>query len=250
MLRSLGVEIESTLWDSTGDTGGGEPTVTTRLVPPRRGQSLPGFNLRLPGDPSAAAFLVVAALITPGSRIRLEGVLLNPTRTGLLDALQAMQAKLTWQATGEMNGEPVGWIEATFSELGAIEVSGPLVVRMIDEFPAFAIAAACATGVTTVREATELRTKESDRITALVGELQKIGVSIRETPDGFEINGGRSILGGIVEPQGDHRLAMALAVAGLRADSSITVRDSQLIAESFPTFTEILGRLGGEIEIT
>jgi len=245
MLRSLGVQIESTLWDSTA---GDAPTITTRLTPPARSLSLPGIHLRLPGDPSAAAFLVVAALITPGSSIRLEDVLLNPTRTGLLDALIAMGGKVDWQVTGETNGEPTGWIQAATSDLKATQVRGPLVVRMIDEFPAFAVAAACAEGRTVVREAEELRTKESDRIAALAGELRKIGVVVHETADGFEIDGGRSLNGGTVQSHGDHRLAMSLAVAGLKAKSALTVADAQVIAESFPSFISILRQLGADIE--
>jgi len=246
MLRSLGVQIESTLWDAkTGDM----PMITTRLTLPRGGFALPGLHMFLPGDPSAAAFLVVAALITPDSLIRLEGVLLNPTRTGLLDVLLSMGAKIDWQITGQTNGEPTGWIEAASSDLKATQVRGPLVVRMIDEFPAFAVAAACAEGKTVVCEAEELRTKESDRIAALAGELRKIGVVVHETADGFEIDGGRGFSGGMVQSHGDHRLAMSLAVAGLRAKSAVTVEDAQVIGESFPSFVAIVRQLGADIEV-
>jgi 3-phosphoshikimate 1-carboxyvinyltransferase len=240
------VQIESTLWDAnTGDV----PKITTRLTLPRGGFTLPGLQVFLPGDPSAAAFLVVAALITPGSWIRLEGVLLNPTRTGLLDALLSMGAKIDWQITGQTHGEPTGWIQAATSDLKATQVKGPLVVRMIDEFPVFAVAAACAEGKTVVREAEELRTKESDRIAALAGELRKIGVMVHETEDGFEIDGGWGVDGGLVQSHGDHRLAMSLAVAGLRAKSALTVADAQVIGESFPSFTAILRQLGADFEV-
>jgi 3-phosphoshikimate 1-carboxyvinyltransferase len=177
----------------------------------------------------------------------LEDVLLNPTRTGLLDALKAMGADLEWTVIGNENGEPVGSIEAGYSELKAIEVEGLLVVRMIDEFPAFAVAAACAHGQTIVRNAEELRTKETDRISALVEELGKIGIDAGETPDGFVIRGGQPVRGGRVHPHGDHRLAMSLAVAGLIAENPVTVMDAQLIAESFPAFTDILAHLGADI---
>ncbi len=122
-------------------------------------------------------------------------------------------------------------------------------VRMIDEFPAFAVAAACAEGKTVVREAEELRTKESDRIAALAGELRKIGVVVHETADGFEIDGGRGFSGGMVQSHGDHRLAMSLAVAGLRAKSALTVADAQVIGESFPPFVAIMRQLGADVEV-
>ena len=249
MLRAQGVEIESALWQKQESRDVDREIYRTTLKPPPASSSLQPLRIHLPGDPSAAAFLIVAALITPGSRLVIDGVLLNPTRTGLLRALRAMGAQLEWEVTGESAGEPVGNIRVEYSSLNPTQVTGSLVVRMIDEFPVFAIAAACSRGKTVVKDAVELRAKESDRISALAGELRKLGVQIVETPDGFEVDGGGRIDGGTANSCGDHRLAMALAVAGLAADAPVVVQDSQVIAESFPSFTTILRRLGGNLEI-
>ena len=235
MLASMGVDIQ---------VEGRRVT----LVPPSP-QQLNPIHMTLPGDISSAAFLVVAALITPGSRIVLQDVLLNPTRTGLLDALRAMGADIEIQSIRERKGEPIGDICASHSELKGIQVDGPLAVRMIDEFPAFAIAAAFARGRTLVQGAEELRQKESDRIGSLCRELGALGVDITEAPDGFLIKGISRLRGGQVSPSGDHRLAMALAVGGLAADGLIAVQDAEIIAESFPNFPEALRSLGAEARL-
>lgn len=236
MLRAMGVPVWS------------EEAGVTRLSPPPDRRLIP-LNMRLPGDISAAAFLIVAALIVPGSQICLHDVGLNPTRTGLLDALQAMGAQIEIQATGEQAGEPVGLIRVAYSKLSGGYVSGDLVVRMIDEFPAFAIAAALAQGETLVCQAQELRYKESDRISVLVGELTQLGVAIEELPDGFRIHGGSPLSGGVAHPHGDHRLAMALALVGLVSRNPVTVMQAGIIQESFPDFPQILGRLGAQVDL-
>lgn len=241
LLRSLGVQVTSEQIDR-GDFS--SPQYLTCLNPPRP-LSLPPLRLKVPGDFSAAAFLIVATLITPGSRVTLRGVGLNPTRTGLLDALRAMGAKIHLSASGEQNGEPIGDLTVEASSLGGVCVEGPLVVRMIDEFPAFAIAAAYAQGKTVVRQAEELRYKESDRIAALCGELSALGVQVEETQDGFSIRGGAIPQGGIVQSHGDHRLAMALAVAGLASQEPVTVIGAEAADESFPDFVKTLRELGG-----
>lgn len=244
MLASLGVTVHSTLWHENPDAS----LVITTIQPPTQPLALPPLQVSLPGDPSAAAFLIVAALITPGSHIRLEGVLLNPTRIGLIEALQAMGASVQVEHTGTQAGEPVGALTVTHSRLHGGQVSGERVVRMIDEFPAYAVAAAYARGRTRVRQAAELRTKESDRITALAGELRALGVQIEEAPDGFDIAGDVGVQGGDVQSHGDHRLAMALAVAGLDAQSPVHIRQTGVIAESFPGFVGILKALGAHIQ--
>ncbi len=222
------------------------PQVVT-LSGPLRAPLRP-LRLTLPGDISSAAFLIVAALLVPGSQVRLRGVLLNPTRTGFLDALQAMGASLHVEPHGEIYGEPVGDVEVSYTPgLQGITVSGDLVVRMIDEFPAFAVVAARAQGETIVRDAAELRHKESDRIRALVTQLRGLGVEAEERADGFVIRGGRPWPGGTVDAQGDHRLAMSLAVAGLAAASPVVVHGAEMINESFPSFVTILRRLGAEV---
>lgn len=214
---------------------------------PPRGPLRP-LRFSLPGDFSSAAFLVVAALITPGSEITLRHVGLNPTRTGLLEALRAMGARIEMAPQKAEQGEPVGRIVASHSPLHGTMISGDLVVRMIDEFPIFAVAAAYARGWTLVRQAHELRLKESDRIASLCRELRALGVEIHEHGDGFALRGGRPPCGGRVNAHGDHRLAMALAVAGLAAQGPVTVAGAQVVAESFPQFAQVLRQLGAEVE--
>jgi 3-phosphoshikimate 1-carboxyvinyltransferase len=215
----------------------------TRLTPPSP-LSLNPLRLTLPGDFSSAAFLIVAALITPGSEILLRGVGLNPTRTGLLDALWEMGADIQVIEQGSRGDEPAGSLLVRSSQLHGGRVSGERVVRMIDEFPAFAVAAAFAKGQTVVSEAEELRHKESDRITALCAGIRSLGVDAQETADGFVISGGRLPAGGLVDSCGDHRLAMSLALVGLAAQSPVTVQGAEIVAESFPGFVETLRNFG------
>ena len=216
------------------------------LVPPRSARLTP-IQMKLPGDISAGAFLIVAALVTPESELRMDNVLLNPTRTGLLDALQAMGAKIAITNLRQEHGEPVGDLLVSSSPLHGTEIDGPMAVRMIDEFPAFAIAAAYARGLTRVRGASELRHKESDRITALCAELRRLGVRVEEYLDGFTIHGGFPLSGGVVSSCGDHRLAMALSVAGLAAEGPVRVEGAEIIAESFPNFIEVMRSLGASL---
>jgi 3-phosphoshikimate 1-carboxyvinyltransferase len=202
--------------------------------------------MTLPGDFSSAAFLMAAVLLVPGSRVCLRQVGINPTRTGLLDVFRAMGADISVTALGREGGEPVADLTVRGGALRGTAVSGDLVVRMIDEFPALAVVAAAAQGVTEVRDAAELRHKESDRVAALCAELARLGVRVTELPDGFRIQGG-PIEGGTVEARGDHRLAMSLALAGLAAKGPVTVRGAEVVAESFPLFAEELTRLGARI---
>ncbi len=203
----------------------------------------------IPGDPSSAAFLIAAALLIPGSEIQIPGVLLNPTRLGWVEAWQAMGAPIQVIPEGETGGEPVGRLQAAASaRLQAIEIAGALVPRMIDEVPIFAVVATQAEGLTRVRDAAELRVKESDRITALAAELRRMGARIEEHPDGFTIEGPTPLRGAVVHSHGDHRLAMALAVAGCIARGETIVEDAACIADSFPGFVEAMQALGAEIE--
>jgi 3-phosphoshikimate 1-carboxyvinyltransferase len=242
MLRAMGVQVDSRILPGFDGTVQFE----TVLQPAAR---LNPLRMSLPGDFSSAAFLVVAALICEGSDIVLEGVGLNPTRTGLLDALRAMGANLEISETGEAGGEPCGDIRVRHSRLSGTTISGPLVVRMIDEFPALAVAAVFADGPTVVSGAGELRYKESDRIRALCTQLRSIGVEAQERPDGFILPGGSRPSGGAVHPAGDHRIAMAFAVAGLGASGPVTVSEAEIIAESYPGFVETLQRLGAKVEL-
>jgi 3-phosphoshikimate 1-carboxyvinyltransferase len=238
MLRAMGVNVTNApLADGCWKT----------CLNPPQPLALTPIQISLPGDISAAAFLIVAALITPGSQITLRQVGLNPTRTGLLDTLREMGARLELANLGDQAGEPVGDITVRYSPLHGVRVGGERVVRMIDEFPVFAVAAACANGETLVCEAAELRYKESDRISALGQELRRVGVDFSETPDGFIIQGGRPLRGGQVQSHGDHRLAMSLAVSGLASNQAVQVEGAEMIHESFPAFTTVLRLLGAEL---
>ena len=254
MLRAMGVRVHCEIDDATGRgrpapspaTGaGGLPPVSHSVTIHPLSGSLRPLHLQLAGDISAAAFLIVAALITPGSEILIRDVGLNPTRTGLLDALAAMGADIRTSNLRDWSGEPVGDLTVRHGPLHATRVSGDLVVRMIDEFPVFAVAAALAEGTTEVREATELRHKESDRITAVAHELRAIGVAIEPLPDGFRITGG-TVTGGTIQPHGDHRIAMSCAVAGLAAQHPVVIEGAEIMNESFPGFRETLLKLGAQ----
>ena len=218
------------------------------LMEPLGDRVLSPLHMTVPGDISSAGFLIVAGLITPGSDVVLSGVGLNPTRCGLLDALREMGAHLEISNRKHVSGEPVGDIRVNHSPLRGITVEDPLVVRMIDELPIFAVAAACAQGETVVRDAAELRLKETDRIAALCEELDGLGVEVEEREDGFHIQGGRPLQGGRVSSHGDHRMAMALAVAGLAAEDAVQVRGAEMVDESFPRFGETLRSLGANLE--
>ena len=205
------------------------------------------LEITLPGDISSAAFMLVAAAIVPGSELTIKDVGINPTRTGIIDVLREMGAVISITNKRTSYGEPIGDITLKAAALKAISVSGDTVVRMIDEFPVFAIAAAFAEGTTIVREAEELRHKESDRITILCDELEKIGVELDEFQDGFAIKGG-TIKGGVCKAHGDHRLAMSLAMAGLQSPAPVTVQNAEILNESFPEFTTNLIALGATRE--
>ncbi len=200
------------------------------------------LDIELAGDISSAAFLMVAATLLPGSDFRIEGVGINPTRTGIIDALCAMGASIEIENAREMAGEPVADLHIRAAELHGTQIAGDLVVRMIDEFPALMIAAAYAQGETVVRDAAELRTKESDRIAIMTAELRALGVNIDEYEDGFRIVGTGKVPGGAtVSAHGDHRVAMSLALAALRADAPVTIDGFEMLNESFPDFPTVLG---------
>ena len=201
------------------------------------------LNLELPGDISSAAFLLVATALVVESSVTVRGVGINPTRTGILDVLREMGARITVENERVVAGEPVGDIRLESAPLRAVSVGGDTVVRMIDEFPAFAVAACFAEGVTEVRDAEELRYKETDRISVLCGELRALGAEVEERRDGFTIRGG-TLTGGVCDARGDHRLAMSLALTGLTSRSPVTVRGAEIVAESFPGFTAYMRELG------
>jgi 3-phosphoshikimate 1-carboxyvinyltransferase len=213
-----------------------------KLVPPD-GETLSPLSLQVPGDLSSAAFLLVAALLLSGSEITIEGVGINPTRTGLLDVLGEMGAHFDMRNERQSGGEPIADLVVRSCALQGTAVGGDTVVRMIDEFPVLAVAATQAQGETVVRDARELRVKETDRIATVVEEMHKMGADITPLPDGFCVCGPTPLRGTTVDSHGDHRLGMALAVAGLVAEGETVVQHTACIADSFPGFERTLRSL-------
>ncbi len=201
-----------------------------------------GLRLRVPGDPSATAFLAVAAAGLPGSAIDIDDVGLNPTRTALFDVLRRAGAAVTTVETGVRHGEPVGRLRVATGTREAVVITPAEVPLLIDELPALA-ALATFGGSIEVHGAGELRVKESDRITALVDGLRAMGADAEEYPDGFIVRGGRRLTGGRVDARHDHRLAMSFAVAALGADGPTEINGAEVAAVSFPGFFETLDRL-------
>ena len=226
MLRARGVPLES---QGTRHTLQG-PTLS----------NLSRLDTVVPGDFSSAAFFLVGALLLSGSEVLLRGINTNPTRTGLLDALRNMGANFSLLDEREEGGEPVADLAVCAQSLHGVEVGGDLVPRMIDEFPIFALAATQAQGITRVRDAAELRVKESDRIATIVEALRILGAHIEARPDGFDIEGPTPLRGTLVDSHGDHRLAMTLAVAGLLAVGGTTITNAESIPDSFPGFEDRL----------
>ncbi|CDM97056.1 MAG: 3-phosphoshikimate 1-carboxyvinyltransferase [Limnospira sp. PMC 1291.21] len=204
---------------------------------------LQGQTVIVPGDISSAAFWLVAASIVPGSDITIENVGVNPTRTGILEAMAMMGADIQSQGERLVAGEPVADLRVRFSPLKACEIKGDLIPRLIDEIPILAVAAAFAEGTTTIRDAAELRVKESDRIQVMATELTKMGAKISELPDGLEITGGFPLRGAEVDSDTDHRIAMSLAIAALNAAGSTTIHRAEAAAISYPDFVGSLQQL-------
>jgi 3-phosphoshikimate 1-carboxyvinyltransferase len=203
-------------------------------------------QIEVPGDPSSAAFFVVAALITPGSEVTVTHVGMNPTRTGIYKMLEAMGADLTYSNEREVGGEPVADITAWHSVLRGIDVPPDVAPTMIDEFPVFFVAASMAQGRTTTSGLDELRVKESDRLALMATGLRAIGAQVEEREDGLIIDGsgGEPLEGGATVTSAlDHRIAMSFAVAGQNCYHAVTVDDVSPIATSFPTFEDILKNL-------
>ena len=203
------------------------------------GLSVPDISMKIPGDFSSAAFFIAATLMLPGSELTIRNVSLNPTRTGLLDVLQKMGAKIEIQRTQE-KPEPAGDLYVVHSQLKNIAVKEDIVPNIIDEIPILAILAARADGRFTLRGAEELRHKESDRLKSVAENLSRTGVDAQELADGLVIEGGQSFGGGEVQTYGDHRIAMSFAVANLISSGEIILDDPQCVGVSFPSFWEIL----------
>ena len=227
MLGAMGVKIDQE--DEAGNC--------LTIYPKSR---LDPLDITAPGDFSSAAFLLVAGLLVPASELTITGVNLNPTRTGLLDVLKEMGADFAISNQSTQAGEPVGDIQVQSSALSGIEIGGETVVRMIDEFPILMAAATQAEGETIVRDARELRVKETDRIAVMAAELRKLGAVIEEREDGFRMVGPQKLSGGQVDGHDDHRIAMSLTIAGLIAAEGAIVTDAACAADSFPGFAETL----------
>jgi 3-phosphoshikimate 1-carboxyvinyltransferase len=241
MLRAFGAQVD------VFEEGSGR-----RIVLPG-GQKLTGTSVRVPGDPSSAAFPLVAALITPGSEVTVEGMLLNPLRIGLLETLGDMGADLSVTNVRDEGGETVADVTARYSRLTGVEVPPERAPSMIDEYPILAVAAAFAEGPTVMRGIAELRVKESDRIALMAAGLAACGVAVEEEPEGLTVFGGsgpnHGVRGGArVTTHGDHRIAMSHLILGLAAADPIAVDDPAMISTSFPGFLALMRRLGGEIE--
>ncbi|MFQ5803038.1 MAG: 3-phosphoshikimate 1-carboxyvinyltransferase [Candidatus Methylomirabilales bacterium] len=196
--------------------------------------------ISIPGDFSSAAFFLVAGLILPDSDLTIEGVGVNPTRTGLLEVLRAMGGVVEVEQEGESAGEPRARLRVRTSRLKGVRIGGDLIPRLIDEIPALAVAAACAEGKTIIQDAGELRVKESDRIRAIAAALNRMEVRTEEIEDGLIIHGCESLRGASCESHGDHRMAMAFTVAGLRADKETSILGTACIQTSFPGFVQTL----------
>jgi 3-phosphoshikimate 1-carboxyvinyltransferase len=206
--------------------------------------------LLIPGDISSAAFFLVLASTVKGSKVLIKNVGVNPTRTGILGVLKGMGADIS--VTNERNNcnEPVADLLVKGSKLKAIEISGKIIPKVIDELPILAVAATQAEGTTEIKDAGELRVKETDRIYAITAGLKKLGAKIEEKRDGFIISGTTKLKGNTCESFGDHRIGMALAIAGMMAEGKTELRESECIDISFPEFTEILRRICGEDSVT
>ena len=223
------------------DYFGADVTVDDLTVSVKGKPQLKGKKVIVPADISSAAFLMVAAAITPDSELVLENVGLNPTRAGVIEALEAMNVDLEMLNEREVNGEPMADIKVKTSQLQSVVIEGDIIPLLIDEIPILAIAASQAEGKTIIKDAEELRVKETDRIDAMVTELTRLGVEVTEREDGLEIAGPQEIKGGVTcSSYDDHRIAMSLAVAGLIADEPVEIEEAECINISFPGFKDLL----------
>ena len=211
------------------------PGLVVRLRPSR----LRPFHLEVPGDPSQAAFWVVAACVTPGSDVVVENVYVGPGRAGFIDVLARMGARVELE---NRRGQ-VADIRARHSQLVATTVAGAEIPSLVDEIPALAVAAAVAEGTTSFRDAGELRVKETDRVASITSELSSLGARVEALSDGLVIQGGRAPSGGAVHSYGDHRIAMAMAVAGLAGSGTTTIEGWEAVATSYPAFADHLAAL-------
>jgi 3-phosphoshikimate 1-carboxyvinyltransferase len=230
MLRAFGADLEV-----DGDQG--------RFITVRPGPALEGQTVVVPGDISSAAFWLVAAAITPGAELTVENVGLNPSRTGILDVLAAMGARITVLNSRDVAGEPVGDLHVQHGPLRAFRIEEPMIPRLVDEIPVLAVAACCAVGVSRISGAAELRVKETDRLAVMARQLTAMGARLQEHEDGLSIEGPTPLHGAEVDSETDHRVAMSLAVASLVARGDTLLGRPEAAAVSYPGFWEDLARL-------
>ena len=228
MFRALGVEIE---------TNGNVIT----LNPP---EDLHAVDIAVPSDISSAAYFLVAGAIVPGSELTIKNVGVNPTRTGIIDVLRDMGADIT-ESNFREEAEPVCDLTVRYSRLHGTEIGGAIIPRLIDELPVIAVAAAFAEGETVIRDAQELKVKESNRIASMVAELSKAGVDVEETDDGMIVRGGAKPHGASFETYKDHRIAMSLSILGLAAEGASRIDEPEVVAISYPDFFGTIEKLGG-----
>ena len=228
MLRALGCQVK---------TEGCRITV----YPPEK---LTACDITVPADISSAAFFLVAGAIVPGSEFTIRNVGVNPTRDGVIEVLQNMGADITLHNLQD-EGEPICDITIRASGLHGTEISGDIIPRLIDELPVLAVAAACAEGTTIIRDAAELKVKESNRIAAMVTELTRAGADVQETDDGMIIHGGKPLSGTSFETYNDHRIAMSMAVCALVCAGESEIKDTDVVSISYPNFFDTLSQLGG-----
>ena len=207
------------------------------------GGALRGKEFSVPGDPSAAAFFIAAALAVPNSGLRLTGIGLNPTRTGYISLLVKMQARVAITRLSVVNGESIGDVGVEASEIEGMDIGGSWIPNIIDEIPVLAVLGTRSQNGIRIRDAAELRAKESDRIHSVAKNLRALGADVEEYPDGLFVPGGQRLHGGVVDSFGDHRIAMAFAVAGLFADGPVAIQNPDCVNISFPGFFDLLSRV-------
>ncbi|OUQ87075.1 3-phosphoshikimate 1-carboxyvinyltransferase [Brevibacillus brevis] len=207
------------------------------------GQKLKGRAISVPGDISSAAFLIAAVMVVPGSSLLIENVGINPSRTGIIDVVKAMGGSLELLNERIVNEEPVADLLVTHSELHGIEIAGDIIPRLIDEIPVIAVMATQAKGQTVIRDAEELKVKETDRIATVVSQLSKFGAKVTPTDDGMIIEGKTGLTGAVIDSMGDHRIGMAMAIAGLIAEGETKIENDEAIDVSFPGFHDLLVKI-------
>ena len=232
MLRGFGADISSALHE--------DGTATARIQPCKE---LYGQNIQVPGDISSAAYFIAAGLLVPGSELLIKNVGTNPTRAGILKVCQAMGADITYLNEQNAGGEPTADILVRHSSLHGVTIEGSLIPTLIDEIPVIAVMAACASGTTIIKDAAELKVKETNRIYTVTENLRAMGADVTPTDDGMIIEGGKILKGAQIRSYLDHRIAMAFATAGLTAEGETVIENSQCVDVSYPEFFNTLDQL-------